>query len=356
MDKLDREVRKHLLKPLVRRSQGDVDHKALLNAFDKLEERVLGEHLLIELRSYLKSTRKNKSKNSWKDPEEAKKAVAMAKVMYTSRIISTQEYVFYAISPVEKIHEARQMDGVYETELGPISKKMREIEGQHGLTPDEYWPLGKGPEEYNRLNKQWDDVAESKFIEVLREFGLGDLADMKVEDPERFDHLRERGRRAVFHRNEQAPAIRDVVVRYEENARRAASVNAYSAAVTSLGAAIEGLLILRCLKSPKKAGRIAGRLSKRIRPRFQDDPTAWRFETLIEVCYEAGWLPPFETDTARFDAVGLAHLLRLLRNYVHPGRHFRERPWSEIDKRDYNDAEAIYTVLYKTLGKKFRGK
>jgi len=353
MDDLDRKIRRDLLKPLVRRSQGGFDKKALNSALGTLEERALGEHLLGEVRSYFDSKSKKMSRRSWEDAGEAKKAVDIAKVMYVSRRLSTQEYTFYALLPVEEYHGKLMYH-----ELEPINKKLRDIRDQHGLEPDYDWPRGKGPKEYIKLNKQWDDAYESKFIEALREFGLGDLADLKMRDSERFDQLRERGRRAVFHRDEPIPAIRDIVVRYEADARRAASVSAYSAAVTSLGAAIEGLLVLRCIKSLTKAIRIAGGLPKRIRPssHFLKEPTAWHFETLIEVCYKAGWLPQFKTDTARFNATGLAHLIRLLRNHVHPGRHFRERPWSEIDQRDFNDAESIYTVLFKALGKTLQDK
>jgi hypothetical protein len=40
-----------------------------------------------------------------------------------------------------------------------------------------------------------------------------------------------------------------------------------------------------------------------------------------------------------------------MRNYVHPGRRAREQPWSEADVRDYEDANAIYVVLFSILGK-----
>jgi hypothetical protein len=99
-------------------------------------------------------------------------------------------------------------------------------------------------------------------------------------------------------------------------------------------------------------------LPKRIRPSTLNlkDPIAWHFETLIEVCYIAGWLPQFETDTIQFNSAGLAHLIRQLRNNVHPGRHLRERPWSEIEERDFKDAEAIYTILFNTLKKTLEKK
>lgn len=347
MDKLDNEIRKRLLKPLLHRTGKDINCRELSNSFEKLEERAYGVHLVSELIPYIKSS---KNKKSWEDPEEARKYVALAKAMYMSRKISTQEYVFYAVYYPENINESRMINGTYDNELGDISSKMQETEDQYLLETGAGLTRNNCSKEYSELDKQWGDIFELKFIDVLQEFGLEDLAELKRTDSERFDNLRERGRRAVFHADEQVPAIRDIVVRYEDDARRAASIHAYSGAVISLGAAIEGLLILRCLKSPTKATRIARKITKRHRPSDLTDPTTWRFTTLIEVCGKAGWLPPLETETAKFDAVGLAYLIRLLRNYVHPGRYYRERPWSEIGQRDYDDAEAIFVVLNKALG------
>ena len=194
----------------------------------------------------------------------------LAIALYASRRISTQEYVFFAVSPVEGVHEGRWFDGAYDDELGPISEAIENIKKEHGLSPDEDWLRDQGPEEWNRLNRQFEAILDSKFLEALSEFGLHDLAALKEQSPEELDRLRERGRRSVFHRDEYAPAIRDVVVRYEKDARRAAAAGSYAAAVTSLGAGIEGLLLLRCLRSSQKANRISKRLPKRLRPQFPD--------------------------------------------------------------------------------------
>ena len=154
----------------------------------------------------------------------------------------------------------------------------------------------------------------------------------------------------MFHKEEHVDALRDIVLRYEDDARRAASAKAFSAAVTLLGAGVEGLLVLRCLRSRKKAARVSQNLSRRLRPRKGDDPMTWKFESLIEVCLRAGWLPPIETASLHLDSAGLAHLLRLMRNHVHPGKRAREKPWVETDDREYDDAEAIYQILLSTLG------
>lgn len=270
MSDVDREVRRALLKPLVRRSQRVADRKALLQALERLDSRALAEDLLRQLREVLSLGRDDKTSRLWNDPVAAAKSVALARALYASRRISTQEYVFFAVSPVEDVHDGRVMDGGYDSELGPISRAIEEIRKQHGLAQEEFWPRGEGPEEYVRVNEQYEAVLDKKFLEVLREFGLDDLADLKEQNSEEFDRLCERGRRSVFHRDEHALAIRDIVVRYEQDARRAVSAKAYSAAVTSLGAGVEGLLLLRCLRSKDKASRVAKRLRKRLRPRFPD--------------------------------------------------------------------------------------
>ena len=221
---------KNRLKPLNRRLKDSFDRKALNDALIKLEERAIGEHLFDEIRSDINSkSRKNTDK--WNDPEEVKKTVTVAKIMYTSRRISIDKYVFFAVFPVEAYHEKRM-----DIELDPINQKIDEIQKKHGLEEDEYWQIGEGPKEYINLIKKWEDIYDSLFLKTLKEFDLDDLADMILNDTNRFEQLRERGRRAVFHSNETIPIIKDIVVRFEEDARRAASVKAYSAAVLSLGA------------------------------------------------------------------------------------------------------------------------
>jgi len=191
---------------------------------------------------------------------------------------------------------------------------------------------------YNRL-----------FIDTLKEFGLHDLADLKEKDSEEFDRLRERGRRSSAHKNELDSIVRDIVVRYEQDARRAAKAKAYSAAVVSLGASLEGLLLLRCLRSRHKAIRFSKKLPKRLRPRFPEDLTTWTFNNLIQICFEAGWLPPISTNYANFNSAGLANLLRDMRNSIHPGRYAKDKPWSEIDERDFKDAYSIYVIMLSKL-------
>jgi len=345
---VDRELRRHLLKPLNRRRRHFANHKALVAALERLDQRALGESLLPEVRELISKEQDERRARRWKDSESVQKSVAVAKALYHARRISSEEYVFYADLPIEEIHMARSSEGYY-ADARPVLDAIRRIESEHGLPDDEYWLVGQGPPEYERLQEQHSALLEEKYAETLREFGLDDLADLRERNPEEYARRRERGRRASFHKEEYSLAVQDVVVRYEEDARRAAAAGAYSAAVTALGAGIEGLLLLRCLRSKKKASECAQRLTKRLRPRYPGDLSTWSFETLIEVCLAARWLPPVRTALAQYDTARLAHLLRLTRNHVHPARRAKERPWSETDERDFKDAEAIYLVLLARL-------
>jgi hypothetical protein len=341
----DSTIRRMLLKPLARRRKFAHDREGILRALERLDGRVIGQETLQEVREALSAARLDRKADSWKDPARARRFIALARALRASRRISRQEYVFYASSPVNWVHEGRWMDGYYDDDLREIQEGLKAVEREYGLAEGEYWPRGQGPKAYQRLNQQYSSVLDGRFVKALRELGLDDLADLRERAPDEFDSLLERGRRAAHHPGDTIPALRDMVVRYEADASRAASARAYSAAVTLLGAGLEGLLLIRCLRPRRKAQAVARSLPRRMRPQVLDEPTRWRFETLIETCHKAGWFPRVSTPVAEYRGAGLAHLLQEMRNFVHPGRRVRERPWSEADEEDYRDAEAIYTIL-----------
>lgn len=314
-----------------------------------MDERALGEANLRRLRTLLASL-KEKPKD-WKNPKRAREEIALAKALYASRQITRSQYVFYIVTPVEAVHEARWLDNAYQTALEPISAALRQIERDYGLGPDQYWARKDAPKEYQRLNRKYEAILLEKFKATLKEFDLDDILALLVRSKEEFDELRERGRRSVFHDKEYALAVRDAVIQHESDAERAAKAHAFSAAVTSLGAGVEGILLLRCLRSPQKAASVSKALPRRIRPRLSNDPGQWTFETLIETCLAAGWFQRVESVIAQYSMASMAHVLRHMRNYVHPGKYARERPWSIVDEQEYLDARALYSLLLSTLGR-----
>jgi len=280
----------------------------------------------------------------WSDPDQVAQQVWIAKTLFEARRISLSQYVFFASSPVEQLHESRIMDKYY-----PDLNALLDHPVDTYAPDDNVDPHRVAEQDSDELDELFSIRSNRHLVELLRNFSLADLADLFEMDREEFDRHRERGRRAVHHSKEFAAALKDVVLRYESDARRAAEAGAYSAAVTLLGAGLEGVLLLRCLKSRTKAQRIAKSLPKSQRPRHIDDPLSWSFDTLIAVCETCNWLPTFEAETRYFRTAGLAHAIRLMRNNVHPGRQIRESPWSETTERDYADAEGIYVLLLSVL-------
>ena len=241
MEDSERIVRRALLKPLVRNRQKVAKHKALLAALDCLDRRALSESAIPELRDAVLELRRHNPKISM-DKESIATWTSLIRTIYLAGRMSTQEYVFYVSCHIESIHESRMFDNKYE-EINLIFTALDRIRQEHGLRQDEDWLVGEGPDEYNKLNKDFDIAESERLIATFREFEFHDLADLLVKNPTEYNRLRERGRRSAHHGDEQVYALMDIVKRYEEEARKAAAEKAYFAAVTSLGAGVEGLLL-----------------------------------------------------------------------------------------------------------------
>jgi hypothetical protein len=317
---MKKNVDHYLLKPLDRRKALIADQKAIVRALEQLDDRTLGSTVFPDIFKAFKDACQSGVQEHWKDPAFAMKQVVFAEAFYKSRRISRSQYVYFASSPVERINEERLFDGRFDDELHEIKQKFEAIDKESGLLPDQYWTKGQAPEEfrsrYNALHGQYDAVIEQHFTVALREFGVADLADLRERSPDEFDRLCERGRRSVHHEGEVISALKDIVVRHEEEASRAASATAYAAGVILLGAALEGLLLIRCFRSKRKAIRTASALPKEQRPKHPDDPTNWTLKNLIDTCLLAEWLPRISTEYATYDPAALADLLRNMRNLV----------------------------------------
>ena len=60
--------------------------------------------------------------------------------------------------PIERVHEERLLDGLYESDLGEINAGMEAIRKREGLDDDEYWPIGEGPEDWEELEQRYSGV------------------------------------------------------------------------------------------------------------------------------------------------------------------------------------------------------
>ena len=99
---------------------------------------------------------------------------------------------------LERVHDRRYLEGF--VRCRPYWHQ--DTHGRH--TParrdqsHEFWAIGEGPEDWEKLSNQYSQVLGTKFEEVLREYRFDDIADLYRDDRESYDARREQGRRFVF--------------------------------------------------------------------------------------------------------------------------------------------------------------
>jgi hypothetical protein len=348
MEELDRHIRRLSLRPLAKRTSSPANQKLLESAIAFLEKRTIATALLPALVERHKHAKNAAGGRSWKDITFVKGHLELINALLYANRISLQEYTFVVAMAAEGIHDERMMNGSY-PEFKEINLKIDMVKRSHGLTADEDWVKGEGPSEYWALEADYSAAFDARLVETLIELGAAEIAGIFSSNRMEFNLHRERGRRAFFHRDDSREALSDVVLRYEREAKSAASVQSYTAAVAMLGAAVEGLLLMRCLRSKKRATEVASKLPKAKRPKNIVNPFKWTMDTLISTCLKAGWLPDVETTSITIYPDQLAHVLREMRNTIHPGRISIDRPWAEVDERDYQQAKVIYTTLFTSL-------
>lgn len=341
--------RTRLLTPLVRRSTGLSAEAQLRKLLGEFELRARVDDFIPELASELRRALEKKEPATGGYRDLAATKIRLAAALYLGRRISLAEYVFTVAHAVDSAHELSQSN----ERLNEISAEMERIERAHGLAKDEYWPIDEAPEEYRQLNRLWEEVSASQRQKAFDELEGREAAAILRRDPNEFDRLRERGRRAYFEREQLPEILVDTVIRYEREASAAASAGAYTAAITMIGAALEGMLLLKCLKSPKKLSSVLAALPTKERPNKPGSPERWTLDELIIVCHAAGWLPEIHAKSLVIHPAGLAQRLRGIRNHVHPGKVSKERPWIAAEARDYEEANNFYKTLYARV---FRGR
>lgn len=243
---------------------------------------------------------------------------------------------------IEEIHDTRCCTGVYK-ELEDLSSRIQAIEEREGLGDLEYWPRGAGPEDWNHLSKQYETIVDAKFEEALREFGLNDMANLYHNDRDEYDAQREQGRLISVTRTPELQPLSAVQKRLESEAYVCAKAGAYLAASVMIGAALEAALLFACLNARDATSEARSRLSKDTRPR-KANPKHWRLKDLIEVTFEAGWLPDFIRDNIIMDSASLTAMIQQLRNFAHPARHLKSGGRHDFEHA-FSDARAAYEVV-----------
>ena len=74
-------------------------------------------------------------------------------------------------------------------ELAELSEDIKAIEKAHGLGAKDFWPNGEGPPEWQALNDQYNRAAIEIAAELMCQHGEDEMAELMLDDLERFDHL-----------------------------------------------------------------------------------------------------------------------------------------------------------------------
>lgn len=323
-----------MIRPLGRRRHHSLTRKRIVDAAILIATAADRRDRLREVAQRFRAQRTNRARDAWKDPGAAAEFIALSCALYDARRISIAEHVFNVGSTIEGVHEGRWLDGDYQDDLGPISDALDALEADN-------WD----EEEDARLNERYSQLLDQKLLATFEELSPDDMLVLFRDHADRYDLLRERGRRHFHHRDEFSAALRDLVAEGFSEARTAAAGGAYRSAVTLLAASLEGLLLLRCLASQVRAKRIAQSLPRKHRPAPTRDMSTWTFDTLIEVCDRAGWLPQIASDAGTYSSTDMAQSLRHMRNWIHPARAARERAWLGVYREDYELADALYTLV-----------
>jgi len=283
------------------------------------------------------------------EEERAKHYLAIAQARFSAGEISEEEFAFHRRYALESlVHESRWINGYYEDVLGPISEEIKQLQSEHGLTDDEYWPREEGPPEYTELNAEYEWQLNEKLVEVFREFGADDLAEFFLSNRENFDTHSELGRKSIFVDNE-IDRLNELAIGYEREAQLSQEGEAYLSASIMLCAAIEARLLIKCLSNEQKSRKAATELGLTNKVLKSKNPLAWKLKTLIEVSAQAGWIPNVETERFVFSGEDIAHLLREVRNRVHPHVQLKKKLGLSFGREQYKDVEAAHRVIREFL-------
>jgi len=224
---------------------------------------------------------------------------------------------------------------------------MDAIERACGLKKNEYWLVDEAPLEYQIESEKYDSILKRKQSDTFRKYAPS-LSKLLENDSTEFWRLYEIGRRSVFEGTDHLASILELIDLYESEAKKCAATKAYYAANSMLGSASEARLILECLRQPSKVKRIISSLPKKQRPNSAN-PLDWNLNLLMKVAEHAGWLPNIDDGELIFVVSVLAHRLRSMRNFIHPGRHALDKPHARLGEEEWRDAWSGYIALRHSI-------
>lgn len=323
--------------------ESSVSPQQLSAALDHLDARAANEELLVGVREEWRAARDSADHGRFLTAQ-----LRLAHALYGAGRLSEGEFVFFLAMPLIREFENRWLDGQYESDLADVSNRMNKIEREHGLTGDQFWPAGEGPDEHIRLDHEYSRILDAKTAEVFREFGEDSLAALWESNQKIVEELLEAGRLAVMQKQQTERALTELAMRYASEAEESAQSGLAYAACALWGAALEARLLLTALMRPDEVAGALKKADRQRRPKSRD-PMRWTLAELLVIASEAGWLPPAPGKLATHLPEGWGHHLRSLRNLLHPARHLADRPRALIGDGAVSDARSAYALVVAQL-------
>lgn len=113
-----------------------------------------------------------------------------------------EEYrLFLVAMAADEIAEEAVCEAHDKGRLGELGRQMDEIRKREGVHQDHHWVTG-GPADYQEACQEseqlFDKVHDTIFTTLLARYRLDDVTEMYEKDRDRYDELREEGRKLVF--------------------------------------------------------------------------------------------------------------------------------------------------------------
>jgi hypothetical protein len=143
-----------------------------------------------------------KTNNPEEEARHHHKQMVRAKVMRSRKSLQEEMKLYFAAMAVHSIAEEAVSVADEQGRLAELGARMDEIQKREGLQDDEFWPLDKGPEDFQQLFSESEElfakVYDAVFTTMLRRYHLDGILDLYENNREQFEKMWEQGRKMIF--------------------------------------------------------------------------------------------------------------------------------------------------------------
>lgn len=270
------------------------------------------------------------------------------------RIRNNKRILEYFYDLLTVVNENRWLDGNYQKDLDPISKKIRQIELEYGLKDDEYFPLKGAPKEIKFLNKKYDEIIYNKQKEVIDEFLSKTIKDFFSSELDLIHSQYLRSLKQISNRKPQHKQYKKTISKetqlmnkYYSEFKNCYKNKLYLPAVVMLGAAFESLLISKIIQ-------VKINIQEKINNLYDNkiinskDLYKLTLQDLIRLSSSLHLIPTIEYKEKIFFLDRMSDYIKNARNFVHPGKMLKtDNTNLLIRKKDVDFLHSIFQIIYK---------